>query len=162
MHPQIRNLANNAGFTEQDETFFILPCGAEDTASIISVLGGPSHPVDTLISILSLCTIPSPEHSLTSLVRDVLKPGGQLLFYEHVLSPREDVAWWQRFWTPVWKLAFDGCRLDRPTHLWVERMAVLDNSAKIQGMWSDGQVWGNAEEPEEHLFWHRIGRFVKA
>jgi hypothetical protein len=84
-------------------------------------------------------------------VRDVLKPGGTLLFYKHVLSPRNDVVWWQRFWTPVWKVAFDVCRLDRPTHLRVERM----------GVWRVGDVWGKNEEPEESLFWHRVGKFVK-
>jgi hypothetical protein len=93
------------------------------------------------------------------LVTDVLKPGGQFLFYEHVLSHREDVAWWQRFWTPLWTLGFDGCRLDRPTHLWVERLGV---GAREGGIWREGRSWGKDEEDEENLFWHRAGKFVKA
>ena len=88
---------------------------------------------------------------LGALVEDVLKPGGTLLMYEHVLSHHEDVAWWQRFWTPMWSRGCDGCRLDRPSHLWIERM----------DGWAEGKVWGLEDEPEEHLFWHRIGRFVK-
>jgi hypothetical protein len=39
--------------------------------------------------------------------------------HEHVLSHRSDVAWWQKFWTPFWRMIVDGCRLDRPTHLWL-------------------------------------------
>lgn len=151
MHPEIIKSANANGFTEADGTFIILSCGAEDINSVLAVLGEP-HSVDTIVSILTLCSIPSPEQTLTVLVRDVLKPGGTLVFYEHVLSHREDVARWQRIWTPFWKLAFDGCRLDRPSHLWIERM----------GLWKDGEVWGKEEEEEESMFWHRIGKFVKA
>ena len=150
MHPEIRTTAAKKGFTEESGTLLILPYGAEQTSLIVSALGGP-HAVDTLISIMSLCTIPDPEQTLNALVNEVLKPGGTLLFYEHVLSPRDDVAWWQRFWAPLWVRIMDGCRIDRPTHVWIEKMDV----------WAEGKVWGKADEPEEHLFWHRVGRFVK-
>jgi hypothetical protein len=160
MHPNIRAVANAAGFDESSGTLVILSCGAEDTSCISSGLCGELHSVDTLISILTFCCVPSPWRSLRSLVELHLKHSGQFLFYEHVLSPRADVAWWQKFWTPIWKTAFDGCRLDRPTHLWVEEMGI--DSGKGDGMWKEGGVWGKPGEPEEHLFWHRIGRYVKA
>lgn len=159
MHPYIRSMASAAGFTESDGTLVILSCGAEDTVTILETLG--PQPVDTVISILTICSIPSPEITLLHLVRDVLKPGGQVLFYEHVLSPREDVAWWQRFWTPIWKIPLGGCRLDRPTHQWVESMTDVDVTGQPVSMWSSGEVWGKEGEPEEHLFWHRVGRFMK-
>lgn len=153
MHPAIRASAAAAGFTESDGTLLILACGAEDTTAIqqLTSLGQP-HAIDTIISVLTLCTIPRPEASLKALVRDVLKRGGVFLFYEHVLSPRVDVARAQRFWTPFWKVFFDGCRLDRPTHLWVERM----------DGWADKEVWGKEGEDEENVWWHRLGKFVKA
>lgn len=154
MHPHIRGAAHKAGYNESDGTLLILACGAEDTASISSSVHGP---IDTLISVLTLCTIPSPEASLTSLVRDVMGPGGQVLFYEHVESPRKDVAWWQKFWTPVWTVAFDGCRLDRPTHLWIG--SIKDEEG--EGIWAERRVWGKEGESEENLFWHQVGRFVK-
>jgi SAM-dependent methyltransferase len=153
MHPEIRKIANAAGFTESAGTLLILPYGAQETTLTISALdNGTPNSIDTIISILVLCTVPEPEQTLHSLVRDMLKPGGQLLFFEHVLSHRPDVARWQRFWTPVWGMFFDGCRLDRPTHEYVQKM---------HGVWREGKVWGIENEPEEHLFWHRIGRFVK-
>lgn len=161
MHSHIRTLANNAGFFESDGSLAILSCGAEHSQSILSQLDGNPYPVDTLISILTLCSLPSPERTLTSLVKDVLKPGGQFLFYEHVLSPLEDVAWWQRFWTPLWKVAFDGCRLDRPSHLFADRMCTRARNGDMVSMWSVRELWGKDGEPEEHLFWHRVGRFVK-
>jgi len=150
MHPKIREIAQAAGFSEADGTLLILPYGAEQIAAIVSALGGPNA-VDTMVSILTLCSVPSPEESLYALLQQVLKPGGQLLFYEHVQSSLDDVAWWQHFWTPVWKRAFDGCCLDRPTHVMIRKM----------DLWQSGQVWGLDGEPEEHLFWHRVGRFVK-
>ncbi|KAL1942232.1 hypothetical protein VTO73DRAFT_6296 [Trametes versicolor] len=152
MHEELRALAATKGFTEAAGNLLLLPYGAEDTALITSALGGTGV-ADTLVCILTICSIPDPERTLAALVSDVLKPGGLLLFYEHVLSPRADVAWWQRLWTPLWRRAFDGCCLDRPTHVWVERM----------GVWKEGRVWGNEGEgeKEEQLFWHRIGRFVK-
>ncbi|CDO68528.1 hypothetical protein BN946_scf184998.g25 [Trametes cinnabarina] len=150
MHGEIRTLAASKGFTEGTGTLLILPYGAEDISLITSALGG-SHTVDTIISILTICSIPEPERTIATLVEQVLKPGGTLLFYEHVLSHRPDVAWWQRFWTPIWKRAFDGCCLDRPTHLWIANMDV----------WAESEVWGKDGEEEEHLFWHRVGRFVK-
>lgn len=84
-----------------------------------------------------------------------------MLFYEHVLSPREDVAWWQRFWAPLWSVPFDGCRLDRPSHLFAERMMATASSGDQVSMWSRQELWGKDGEPEENLFWHRVGRFVK-
>ena len=150
MHPEIRTTAAKRGFTEDAGNLLIIPYGAEQTSLIVSALGGP-HAVDTLVSILSLCSIPDPEQALRGLVEEVLKPGGTLLFYEHALSPREDVAWWQRFWAPVWVYMMDGCRMDRPTHIWIEKMDA----------WAEGRVWGEDNEPEEHLFWHRVGQFVK-
>ncbi|TBU27139.1 hypothetical protein BD311DRAFT_724863 [Dichomitus squalens] len=150
MHPEIRITAAKKGFTEEAGTLLILPYGAEQISLIASALGG-AHAVDTLVSILSLCSIPDPEQTLRRLVNDALKPGGTLLFYEHVLSPREDVARWQRFWAPVWVYIMDGCRIDRPTHVWIEKIDA----------WAEGSVWGKEGEPEEHLFWHRVGRYVK-
>ncbi|KAF5375948.1 hypothetical protein D9615_008217 [Tricholomella constricta] len=159
MHQHIRAVANEAGFNESDGTLLLLTCGAEDAASIVSSIAGDTNqqPVDTLISILTLCTVPTPERTLASIVGNVLKPGGQLLFYEHVLSPKTDVAWWQRFWTPVWSLAFDGCKLDRPTHLWIEELT----DDQSESFWSEQATWGKDGEPEDNLFWHRVGRMVK-
>ncbi|KAF9005059.1 S-adenosyl-L-methionine-dependent methyltransferase [Cyathus striatus] len=155
MHDLIRENASKAGFKESDGSLEILPYGAENTSAILSALGGAQ--VDTIISILTLCTIPSPESTIKAVVHDLLLPGGQLLYYEHVLSHLPDVAWWQRFWAPIWQIPTDGCRIDRPTHIWIEKMGVDESN----GVWKEGRMWGKENEPEEHLFWHRAGRYVK-
>ncbi|TCD66169.1 hypothetical protein EIP91_001723 [Steccherinum ochraceum] len=151
MHNEIRKRAKAAGFSEEDASLLILSHGAQDTARICDSLGD-TQVVDTIVSVLTICSIPSPKRTLKDLVENVLKPGGTLLFYEHVQNPKPDVAWWQWFWTPLWKTAFDGCRLDRPTHLWIDAMQV----------WETQELWGKEGEDPESLFWHRAGRYVKA
>ncbi|OAX38696.1 hypothetical protein K503DRAFT_770201 [Rhizopogon vinicolor AM-OR11-026] len=154
MHAKLRRVASAAGYSEDAGTLLILTCGAEDISTILSSLPAPHPPVDTLISILTICSIPAPQATICALITETLKPGGQVLFYEHVLSDREDVAWWQRFWAPIWSIAFGGCRMDRPAHRWIEDV----------GGWvkDEGGVWGKEGESDESLFWHRVGRFVKA
>jgi len=156
MHVELRKRALDAGFDEAAGTFQILSYSAEDTPRIVAALA-PAR-ADTIVSIMTFCSIPRhlAKNVLHNLVHDVLRPdGGKLLFYEHVRSPRKDVAWWQWMWSPIWSLALGGCRLDTPTHEWVQDMGSVWRA-------DESHVWGLEDEPEEHLFWHRIGRFVKA
>lgn len=151
MHPYIRSLAESLDYSESAGTLQILSCGAEDITSWI-----PRDSVDTMISILTLCTVPDLPGTLNGLVV-TLKPGGIFLFYEHVLSPRADVRWWQTFWTPMWSKAFDGCRLDRATD------KVIRELGGEEGIWKEEETWGKlGEKVEESLFWHQAGKFVKA
>ncbi|KAJ7496778.1 S-adenosyl-L-methionine-dependent methyltransferase [Mycena latifolia] len=154
MHARIRERAAAAGYNAADGTLEILSCGAEDTASILSSV---HTPVDTIISILTLCTVPAPQETLHGLLLDVLAPGGALLFLEHVRSRRADVAWWQKFLSPVWCRVFDGCRLDRPTDLWIKEL--VDEHG--ESLWAEGKVWDPADENDESWFWRRLGRFIK-
>ena len=161
MHPHIRRAAEGVGFTEGDGTLVIISCGAEDTPSILRALGATQPPVDTMVSILTLCSVPSPERTIRNIVRDVLKPGGQFLFYEHVLSHRQDVAWWQRAWAPLWAIPFGGCRLDRPVHSWIDGLTLPEDNGVEASAWSERELWGKEGENEENIFWHQVGRFVK-
>ncbi|KAJ7655688.1 hypothetical protein DFH06DRAFT_481955 [Mycena polygramma] len=155
MHARLREKAIAVGYTESDGSLLILSCGAEDTASILSAVHGP---VNTIVSALTLCTVPAPQQTIRALMLDVLAPGGTLLLSEHVRRPRADVAWWQSVMTPMWKIVFDGCCLDRPTDIWVKEL--VDDSGA--GVWSEGETW----DPEsgndgESLFCFQLGRFVK-
>ncbi|KAI5885471.1 uncharacterized protein SCHCODRAFT_02603371 [Schizophyllum commune H4-8] len=210
MHDYIRRTAASAGFSEDDGSLVVLGCGIEDVAAICAALrsnkaadtdersadtnaphanlAGPC--ADTIISVLTLCSIPNPRATIRALVHGLLAPGGTFLFYEHVLSHRADVAWWQRFWAPVWRVPFDGCRLDQPTHLWIAEAGDVDasqagdrdasdadddskggagNDGKRRlscegeggSLWAIQETWGKEGETEDTLFWHQAGRFVK-
>jgi ubiquinone/menaquinone biosynthesis C-methylase UbiE len=67
---------------------------------------------DTIVMTWALCSIPNPTRALVEM-RRVLKPGGNLLFVEHGLSPESGVARWQQLMTPCWKRIGGGCHLDR-------------------------------------------------
>jgi len=145
------------------------PLRARNTTQSARRPSSPPNPnfapqVDTIISVLTLCTIPSthgntPESAIASLVQRVLKPGGQLLYYEHTLHPtRSDVAFWQRKWAPVWACFFDGCRMDRASDVWVKEIQSEEGQETI---WREAKVWDKPGEEEETLFRHSVGRYVK-
>jgi ubiquinone/menaquinone biosynthesis C-methylase UbiE len=69
---------------------------------------------DTVVGTLVLCTIPHPTGALAEAAR-VLKPGGRLLFLEHVRAESPRLARWQdRLHTP-WFYFGAGCNCNRPT-----------------------------------------------
>jgi ubiquinone/menaquinone biosynthesis C-methylase UbiE len=71
-----------------------------------------SSSVDTVVTTWTLCSVPEPLRALEEM-RRVLKPGGQLLFVEHGLSPDSNVRKWQQRLTPLWKRIAGGCHLNR-------------------------------------------------
>jgi ubiquinone/menaquinone biosynthesis C-methylase UbiE len=69
---------------------------------------------DTAVSTLVLCTVEDPAQALSEIAR-VLKPGGQLLFLEHVRSEEPRLARWQDNLQPLWKRFGHGCVCNRRT-----------------------------------------------
>src|SRR5438270_9819744 len=75
----------------------------------------PDDSFDTAVCTLVLCTVRDPERTLAELQR-VLKPGGTLLFLEHVRSDDPGLAGWQDRVAPLWRRLGHGCNPNRPTH----------------------------------------------
>lgn len=69
---------------------------------------------DFAVSTLVLCTVNDPARALSELKR-VLKPGGRLLFLEHVRSEDPGVARWQDRIHPLWVRIGHGCHCNRST-----------------------------------------------
>ncbi len=69
---------------------------------------------DTAVATLVLCTIPYPDAAIGELAR-VLKPGGRLLFIEHVRADDADRARWQDRLEKPWRFMADGCYCNRDT-----------------------------------------------
>ncbi len=74
---------------------------------------GEDASLDTIVCTLVLCSVPDPLGALKDM-RRVLRPGGQLLFLEHVLAST-GVGRLQRLAAPAWAALAGGCRLDRDT-----------------------------------------------
>ncbi|MBN2622208.1 MAG: class I SAM-dependent methyltransferase [Acidimicrobiales bacterium] len=72
----------------------------------------PDESVDSALSTFTLCTIPDVAVALREVHR-VLRPGGQLHFLEHGLSPDVRVAKWQHRLTPLQRRIAGGCHFDR-------------------------------------------------
>ncbi|HEX4377786.1 MAG TPA: methyltransferase domain-containing protein [Steroidobacteraceae bacterium] len=67
---------------------------------------------DNVVCTLTLCSIPNVTAALEEVSR-VLKPGGQLLFFEHGRHADASVARWQDRFDPLWGRVFDGCHINR-------------------------------------------------
>jgi SAM-dependent methyltransferase len=77
--------------------------------------GLPAASADVVISTLVLCSVPALDATLAEL-RRILRPGGRLLFIEHVAAPRDTWLYTlQRGIRPVWTRLADGCHPDRDT-----------------------------------------------
>jgi ubiquinone/menaquinone biosynthesis C-methylase UbiE len=71
--------------------------------------------VDAVVTSLVLCSVPDQASALAEAQR-VIKPGGELRFYEHVISHRPVKAGIQRAFTAtIWKRISGGCHMDRDT-----------------------------------------------
>jgi ubiquinone/menaquinone biosynthesis C-methylase UbiE len=69
---------------------------------------------DTAVSTLVLCTVDDQDRALSEL-RRVLKPGGRLLFIEHVRADAPGLARWQDRVNPVHRVIGCGCNCNRNT-----------------------------------------------
>ena len=70
--------------------------------------------VDTVVSTLVLCTVDDPERTLGEIAR-VLRPGGQLLFLEHVRASTRLLAACQDVLFHPWRGFAGGCCCNRST-----------------------------------------------
>jgi ubiquinone/menaquinone biosynthesis C-methylase UbiE len=69
---------------------------------------------DAAVASLVLCSVPDVSAALTE-IRRVLRPGGELRFFEHVRSENPLFGMLEGALTPVWSRAGGGCRLNRDT-----------------------------------------------
>ena len=74
----------------------------------------PDDSFDTVVSTLVLCTVPDQQRAIAE-IRRVLKPGGRLLFLEHVRSSDPKTAKWQDRLMRPWRAFGHGCHCNRDT-----------------------------------------------
>jgi SAM-dependent methyltransferase len=69
---------------------------------------------DVVVAAQVLCSVPDQASALVEILR-VLRPGGELRYYEHVRSENRMLALVQDLVTPVWTRAVAGCHPNRRT-----------------------------------------------
>jgi ubiquinone/menaquinone biosynthesis C-methylase UbiE len=103
--PMARRLERKAAASGRDATVVRAPAEA---------LPFPDDSFDVAVCTLVLCTVRDPERALAEIDR-VLKPGGRLLFIEHVRAEDPGLARWQDRFAPIWRRIGHGCMCNRPT-----------------------------------------------
>lgn len=83
----------------------------------------PNDSFDTAVFTLVLCTVPDPAAALAEATR-VLRPGGKLLFIEHVRAGETGLAGWQDRLERPWRFLADGCHCNRDTVAEIEASAL--------------------------------------
>jgi ubiquinone/menaquinone biosynthesis C-methylase UbiE len=84
-------------------------------------LPGDEGTFDAGVAALVLCTVPDQQRALAELFR-VIRPGGELRFYEHVLGHSKWEARFQRVAdATVWPYLAGGCHLARDTAAGIEQ-----------------------------------------
>jgi SAM-dependent methyltransferase len=102
---------------------------------------------DTVVSTLVLCTVSDPARAVAEVAR-VLRPGGRLLFCEHVAAESGWRLSLQRRLARPWAAFADGCRCDRPTLATIESQLRVESAR--HGSWRGMPaivkplVWGSA------------------
>ena len=109
MHSYLRDEAQRLGIAIEIRSL---------TADSLPLVGNSA---DAVISTLVLCCVPSQEHVLHEILR-VLRPGGQLVFIEHVAAEAHTrLRRIQNFIVPLWKRLGDGCEPNRETWRAIEQ-----------------------------------------
>ncbi len=88
--------------------------------------------VDVVVSSLVLCSVTEPAAVLAEVLR-VLKPGGLLLFYEHVRSAHRVLAAAEDLLTPLWSRLAGGCHPNRDTAASIEEAGLTLQSLERFG-----------------------------
>jgi ubiquinone/menaquinone biosynthesis C-methylase UbiE len=88
---------------------------AEVSDASLERLPMPDASFDAVISTLVLCSVPDMHAALAEIFR-VLRPGGRLLFLEHVAAEGSSTRFrWQRRGEWLWKQLAGNCHLTRKT-----------------------------------------------
>jgi ubiquinone/menaquinone biosynthesis C-methylase UbiE len=93
----------------------------------------PDDHFDTVVSTMVFCTVDDPDQAVAEVAR-VLKPGGQLLFIEHVRAESERLARWQDRLHKPWQIWGDGCNCNLPVLELIEKGVPVDRVER--GTWT--------------------------
>eukprot|EP01117_Protostelium_nocturnum_P017490 TRINITY_DN711_c0_g1_i1.p1 TRINITY_DN711_c0_g1~~TRINITY_DN711_c0_g1_i1.p1 ORF type:complete len:281 (-),score=64.16 TRINITY_DN711_c0_g1_i1:70-912(-) len=128
----------------------IVPSGLQSRVQL-NKSGITPGTIDTIVLVQVLCSIPEPKSHLEYL-QSLLKPGGQILLFEHVASKHATARKMQDVLTVPWGFTFGGCCMNRDSADWLKDI----------GGWKEAKIERPVEECSAQLFPHAVARFVKA
>lgn len=97
------------------------PRPTELSSASAEALPFPDEHFDTVVATLVLCSVADVDRCLGE-IRRVLRPGGKLLFIEHVAAERGSLRRrWQERVEPLWMRLFGNCHLTRNPDRAIER-----------------------------------------
>ncbi|KAI1486591.1 S-adenosyl-L-methionine-dependent methyltransferase [Biscogniauxia mediterranea] len=158
-HPALRRALRRAGLNndDNDDDFYeIVPVGLGGNGKGSKKWDGgggrlEKGSVDSVVSILTLCSVPDPEAAVRELYA-YLRDGGRFYVYEHV---RAEHSWYmrlyQRFLNIFWPHLIGGCSLCRTT----------EKTIREAGPWSRIEVGQPPAEQWHHCLPHIRGVFTK-
>ena len=162
MHDALRAKAFQAKIEDKYE---VLPYTADDTEGLAK-FGIVENSMDTILSMQVLCSVKDARKTAKVLYK-LLKPGGELILFEHMKSPDRMARVMQgeralrahepiltvstELWNWPWSVALGGCKLNQPT------MDAVVNA----GSWSKIELDGDYKE-QVSMFPRIWGRLIKA
>ena len=162
LHPALRDKAVQARIEDKYE---VIPCAADDIKGLKSY-GIVENSMDTILSAQVLCSVTDVHQTAKGLYK-LLKPGGELILFEHMKSPDRVTRVMQSkcgvrdydtnlivslgFWSWPWSVALGGCKLTQPT------MDAVVNA----GSWERIELDGDYKDTVA-MFPRIWGRLVKA
>lgn len=122
----------------------------EVVEGVAGALPAADESFDVAVASLVLCSVPDQQRALSEIHR-VLRPGGELRFYEHVVSRRPRVAALQRIAdSTLWPKVAGGCHMARDTAAAIEAAGFEVVSRRRFGfpaVWPIPHVIGLARKP---------------
>ena len=88
---------------------------------------------DVAVASLVLCSVPDQAHALAE-IRRVLRPGGELRFYEHIRSHHPKFARRQRRVDIIWPRVGGGCHASRATDEAIEQVLFASLHMSLLGI----------------------------
>jgi len=147
LHSELASAIDAAGLTSKTK---VLSDGIDKPAQL-AAQGVTKESFDTIVLVQVLCSIPRPKESIAYLT-SLLKPGGQLLIFEHIASKDRQTRLLQNLLRPFWLFTTQCCDLVRDSGDWVA----------AEGVWKSVELGAPVAEDASVLLPHAVGRLVKA